>query len=125
MTDNLNSSKQDRDPAGWMPPKNKCMYVTHWVAVKYRWRLSINAAEKTKLASVLTGTCGAKALTVPKRASVAVATTSTRPVTSGTDPRYNYCYEVIAAGRGPYVRGVDPEYAWYRDNDGDGVVCET
>ncbi|WP_369688396.1 excalibur calcium-binding domain-containing protein [Actinomadura macra] len=29
-----------------------------------------------------------------------------------------------AAGLGPYVRGVDPEYRWYQDSHGDGVVCE-
>ncbi|WP_329081474.1 MULTISPECIES: excalibur calcium-binding domain-containing protein [unclassified Streptosporangium] len=23
-----------------------------------------------------------------------------------------------------YRRGTDPEYAWYQDRDGDGVVCE-
>ncbi|MBO0812901.1 MAG: excalibur calcium-binding domain-containing protein, partial [Microlunatus sp.] len=27
-------------------------------------------------------------------------------------------------GYGPYVRGRDPEYYWYRDADSDGVVCE-
>jgi hypothetical protein len=25
---------------------------------------------------------------------------------------------------GPYRVGVDPEYAWYRDADKDGIVCE-
>ena len=29
----------------------------------------------------------------------------------GTDPRFSYCYQAIAAGYGPYVRGRDPEYA--------------
>lgn len=43
----------------------------------------------------------------------------------GTDPRFSYCYEAIDAGYGPYARGVDPEYVWYRDADGDGVVCES
>lgn len=42
----------------------------------------------------------------------------------GTDPRFGSCRQAIAAGRGPYVRGVDPEYDWYRDGDGDGTVCE-
>lgn len=46
------------------------------------------------------------------------------PPAPTTDPRFSYCYEAQAAGYGPYVRGVDPEYDWYRDNDGDGTVCE-
>ncbi|WP_180903899.1 thermonuclease family protein [Nonomuraea indica] len=43
---------------------------------------------------------------------------------SGTDPRYRTCGDANAAGYGPYYRGRDPEYAWYQDRDGDGVVCE-
>lgn len=42
----------------------------------------------------------------------------------GTDPRFDYCYEANDAGYGNYVSGQDPEYDWYRDSDGDGVVCE-
>jgi hypothetical protein len=41
-----------------------------------------------------------------------------------SDPQFSYCYEANASGYGPYTRGVDPEYAWYTDADGDGVVCE-
>ncbi len=41
-----------------------------------------------------------------------------------TDPRYGTCKEANSHGYGPYVRGVDPEYSWYRDADKDGVVCE-
>jgi hypothetical protein len=57
--------------------------------------------------------------------------TSTSGATSGTpsgssaDPRFDYCYQALAAGYGPYVRGRDPEYAWYTDSDGDGRVCES
>jgi hypothetical protein len=43
---------------------------------------------------------------------------------SGLDPRFRYCTHAIAAGFGPYVAGIDPEYAWYNDRDGDGIVCE-
>jgi uncharacterized membrane protein YhaH (DUF805 family) len=42
----------------------------------------------------------------------------------GLDPRFRYCTHAIAAGYGPYRYGVNPEYAWYRDRDGDGIVCE-
>lgn len=40
------------------------------------------------------------------------------------DPRHGSCRQAIAAGLGPYVRGQDPEYDWYRDADSDGIVCE-
>ncbi len=70
VTDNVNSSKGDSDPAQWLPPLTsvRCSYAIHWVAIKYRWRLSIDSTEKSKLASILSGTCGAKTLTIPPRA---------------------------------------------------------
>lgn len=43
---------------------------------------------------------------------------------SNLDPRFRYCTHAIAAGYGPYVNGKDPEYSWYNDRDGDGIVCE-
>ncbi|NUO98476.1 MAG: nuclease [Nonomuraea sp.] len=50
--------------------------------------------------------------------------TADTPSPSGADPRFRTCAEANAAGYGPYRRGVDPEYAWYQDRDGDGIVCE-
>lgn len=41
-----------------------------------------------------------------------------------TDPRFDTCKDAKANGFGPYSRGVDPEYNWYRDADSDGIVCE-
>ena len=40
------------------------------------------------------------------------------------DPRFAGCAEANARGYGHYVSGVDPEYGWYSDTDGDGVACE-
>lgn len=41
------------------------------------------------------------------------------------DPRFANCFqEARNAGYGPYVAGVDPEYGWYPDTDGDGIACE-
>jgi len=42
----------------------------------------------------------------------------------GTDPRFDTCGDAVDAGYGPYRQG-EPEYSWYRDADGDGVVCES
>jgi micrococcal nuclease len=50
----------------------------------------------------------------------AAAPASTRT----TDPRFPTCAEANAHGYGPYRRGFDPEYAWYIDQDSDGIVCE-
>lgn len=60
-------------------------------------------------------------------AAAAAASTPVNPFASSggsTDPRFSYCYEANDAGFGPYYQGQDPEYDWYDDRDGDGVVCE-
>jgi len=57
-----NRSKSDADPAGWLPPFNsyRCTYVATWVAIKWRWRLTIDSLEKGALTLGLAG-CGAAA----------------------------------------------------------------
>jgi hypothetical protein len=42
--------------------------VIKWVVTKYRWKLSIDGAERTATLDVLSGSCGAKRVTVPARA---------------------------------------------------------
>jgi hypothetical protein len=51
VTDNVNQAKSDQDPATWLPTYEKCRYVGEWVAVKTRWRLSVDTAEKNTLTS--------------------------------------------------------------------------
>ncbi|MEV6193345.1 HNH endonuclease family protein [Streptomyces sp. NPDC051920] len=57
VTDNVNQSKGDQDPATWMPSRTAyaCTYVRAWVQVKYYYNLKVDSAEKTKLSSVLAG----------------------------------------------------------------------
>ncbi|MFF3558557.1 HNH endonuclease family protein [Streptomyces sp. NPDC002574] len=57
VTDNVNQSKGDQDPATWMPSRAAyaCTYVRAWVQVKYYYGLSVDTAEKNKLSSVLSG----------------------------------------------------------------------
>ncbi|MFE2040409.1 HNH endonuclease family protein [Streptomyces sp. NPDC059477] len=55
VTDNVNQSKGDQDPATWMPSRTayRCTYVRAWVQVKYYYGLSVDSAEKTALTSYL------------------------------------------------------------------------
>ncbi|WP_405618484.1 HNH endonuclease family protein [Streptomyces sp. NBC_01511] len=57
VTDNVNQSKSDRDPAEWMPPSASyhCVYARMWVDVKHHYDLRVDSAEKSKLQSVLNG----------------------------------------------------------------------
>lgn len=120
----VNRSKSDQDPAQWQPRYDKCRYVRQWVAVKTRWALKVNPAEKRALL-VRASHCTNTVLTV-RRASISLASTGGSGGAAGsTDPRFDYCYQAVAAGYGPYYRGRDPEYYWYTDGDGDGVVCES
>jgi hypothetical protein len=52
QTSALNSAKQARGPEQWMPPKNRCAYVGEWVAVKHRWGLKVDSAEKAALTRI-------------------------------------------------------------------------
>ncbi len=65
VTDNVNQSKSDQDPAEWMPTYSgaTCRYVNEWVATKTRWRLTVDTAEKSALTS-LAASCTNTTLTV-------------------------------------------------------------
>ncbi|MEU6661294.1 HNH endonuclease family protein [Streptomyces sp. NPDC046821] len=57
VTDNVNQSKGDQDPATWMPSRAayKCTYVRMWVQVKHYYNLSVDPAEKSALTTYLSG----------------------------------------------------------------------
>ncbi|MBM3681706.1 MAG: DUF1524 domain-containing protein [Actinobacteria bacterium] len=141
VTASTNRSKSDQDPTAWLPPFGayRCTYVASWIAVKWRWRLTVDVLERGALTVGLSG-CGRRAL-VPevRRAAIGLgaapepdaeaaegqaAAPAATAAPGGDDPRFGSCREALAAGYGPYVSGRDPEYAWYRDGDGDGTVCE-
>jgi hypothetical protein len=76
VTSSVNRSKGDRDPADWLPPRSsaRCRYVEQWVAVKLRWKLRIDAAEKVALTG-LAAACANRTITV-----------RVAPITSGPAP---------------------------------------
>ena len=69
VTASSNRSKGDQDPAEWLPPRAsyRCTYVSGWIAVKWRWRLSVDATEDAAL-RVLVTACGNPRITAPARA---------------------------------------------------------
>jgi hypothetical protein len=57
VTDDVNQTKGDQDPAQWMPPRTAyhCIYARAWVQVKYYYGLSVDSAERSALSSILSG----------------------------------------------------------------------
>ncbi len=51
VTDSVNQSKGDQDPTTWLPTYDQCRYLREWVAVKIRWRLTVDSAEKSALSN--------------------------------------------------------------------------
>ncbi|MCA2227477.1 excalibur calcium-binding domain-containing protein [Nonomuraea aurantiaca] len=75
-----------------------------------------------------TGTTGVPNAGAPTSAAtdpVGRSTPSTGVNQRRLDPHYAGCKEAVAAGDGPYTKGVHPEYAWYPDLDKNNVACNT
>lgn len=130
VTAATNRSKGDQDPADWMPDATSyhCTYVADWVAVKIRWSLFADRGEKAALEDIAGG-CDNPVITVrlaqvgPSRGG---PDQSDAPEGgSGDDPRFDTCAKATAKGYGPYRKGRDTEYEWYRDGDKDGTVCDS
>jgi hypothetical protein len=60
-----NRTKGDKDPTQWLPKRNVCSYAVRWAAIKYRWGLTIDTAEKRELAHLFAGTCGTATISIP------------------------------------------------------------
>jgi hypothetical protein len=58
VTDNVNQSKGDQDPATWQPSRTsfRCTYARAWIQVKWFYALSVDSSEKSALNSML-GSC--------------------------------------------------------------------
>lgn len=63
VTDDVNQAKGDQDPAEWLPELQQCRYLGEWVAVKIRWGLSVDPAERSALSSLASG-CSDVTITV-------------------------------------------------------------
>lgn len=133
-----NRAKGDGDAATWLPPQKeyRCEYVARQIAVKAKYGLWVTQAELDAILRVLDG-CPAQGVPGPGDQPVIADNTGRAPEAATTpqaepeiadggdvDPDMGTCKAAVAEGYGPYVRDEDPEYAYYRDADGDGQVCE-
>lgn len=137
-----NRQKGDSNAASWLPPNKayRCAYVARQITVKQGYGLWVTAAEKAAMARVLAACPGQRLAGAVHLIVVGSPTPGTSPDQTssplplvgtggsggkgGLDPRFSTCKLAKAHGYGPYRRGKDPEYAWYRDADHDGIVCE-
>lgn len=68
VTDNVNQSKSDQDPATWMPALNQCQYAIEWVTTKWRWNIGVDDVERSVLGTYLNGTsCGTTTVSLPAK----------------------------------------------------------
>lgn len=65
VTAGENRSKGDQDVAEWTPDREQCRYLREFVAVKLRWRLTVDSAEKSAMSS-LAGGCTNSTITVTR-----------------------------------------------------------
>ncbi|MDR7276727.1 proprotein convertase P-domain-containing protein [Catenuloplanes atrovinosus] len=85
VTDDVNQSKGDRDPAEWMPSVTgvHCRYITEWTAVKTRWGLTVDTAEKNALTSYA-ASCTNSTITVdPVIGATPTRTATPSPTSTG------------------------------------------
>lgn len=82
VTAGANRSKGDKDPSNWLPRRNEalCTYVTSWVAVKSRWKLSMDQSEWGRVKNILTNNC--PSVTIAPWGTAAAAASSPVPVDS-------------------------------------------
>ena len=120
------------DAGQWLPARNQCWFAARVVAVKRKYRLTVDAREAAGLEAVLRG-CASTRLVVYAPAGDAVGSSASAPASSSAvdalarwDDNGNgriTCAEARRHGIAPVPRG-HPAYPYMHDADGDGLVCE-
>lgn len=121
--------KVDNDAAEWLPNQNRCWFAARVIAVRQKYKLTIDRAEADALDRVLDGcsstnlVVSARGSTPPAAAGVAVETLEEIAEWDDDGNGRITCAEARTHGIAPVRRG-HPAYPFMRDADGDGVVCE-
>ena len=114
------------DFAEWLPPMNRCWYAARIVAVKRAYALTVDRREATALERVLSSCESTEMIFTASLATEPTRAASASDVLALYDDNGNgriTCAEARRHGIAPVPRE-HPAYAFMRDGDGDGVVCE-
>ena len=121
--------KCDHDAGEWQPAMNACWFAARIVAVKRKYRLTVDRREAAALDRVLAG-CASAAMIVTNAGGTNAAPRDAVPASSDALARWDdngngriTCKEARRHGIAPVPRG-HPAYIYMHDRDGDGVVCE-
>ena len=122
--------KCGHDAAEWLPPMNQCWFAARIVNVRRKYRLTIDRREAAALERVLSN-CNSTEMVFVRQASAPdptprVSHSPSREALRRWDDNANgriTCKEARRHGIAPVRRG-HPAYAFMRDRDGDGIVCE-
>ena len=131
VTDNVNASKGDRDPAQWLPPlaDQSCRYVAEWVVVKYRWNLLVDSTERAAMDDILVGDCANTMVTVPARGGTGGAETAQPDGDVPANPGDSRNCTDFASWREAqdWFEYYFPHYGDVArlDGNGDGIACES
>lgn len=84
VTAEMNSKKGSREPHRWLPPSKsyRCTYLSDWVAIKNKWKLSVDVVERNAIRKLLTTSC--KTTTVAPWGSKQTASTTTTIPSKGS-----------------------------------------
>ena len=121
--------KSGKDAGEWLPRENRCWFAARVVAVKRKYRLTVDAREARALEGVLSR-CASTAMMVAGGREAALSPEAPGPGEAEALRRWDTdgngritCREARAHGIAPVRRG-HPAWRFMRDGDGDGVVCE-
>ena len=123
--------KSGMDAGEWLPRLIRCWFADRVVAVKRKYRLTVDAREARALEGVLSR-CASTAMVVADGREAVSAPSTKAPATGGADALRRWdtngneritCREARTHGIAPVRRG-HPAYRFMRGGDGDGVVCE-
>ena len=113
----VNMTKSGQDAAQWQPQRNRCWFAGRVIEVRSAYGLTIDAREKAALSEIL-GRCNSTALEVVDCYSPAAL----MQYDDNKNGRIT-CSEARAHGITPVLRD-HPAYAYMKDGDNDGMVCE-